>query len=345
MHLTFRNVNEAFYKLVSGIYDGSIPTVAKPSRVGEVLQIPEPVTVTYLHPRERVLFNPARDCNPFFHLYEALWMIRGEDLVEPLLEFNPRMADFSDNGTNLFGAYGYRWRRWFGYDQLRVIIEELRKNPNSRRCVLTMWDGGNGDDPACNDLDVAVNGGKDVPCNTHIYFSVRNESVRVGRKTGEPEEAILSQVDCEEDIVEWTQPVLDMTVCNRSNDLVWGMLGANVVHMSILQEYMADQIGVEVGVYNQFTNNLHVYTERWEPAKWLAAHTDEEYPETTPLGNMRNLEANVQAMTNAFRSHKRRDYATAYENMEQVKALDWRKAGVEWLQRREERYNAKTSTE
>ena len=75
------------------------------------------------------------------------------------------------------------------------------------------------------DLGVAS---KDIPCNTHAYFLINN-----GR--------------------------LDMTVCNRSNDIVWGCYGANAVHFSILQEYMAALIGVPVGRYWQISNNWHLY--------------------------------------------------------------------------------------
>jgi thymidylate synthase len=73
----------------------------------------------------------------------------------------------------------------------------------------------------------------DYPCNTHIYF-------RINR--GE----------------------LDMTVCNRSNDLIWGMLGSNVVHFTMLQELIAHEIGCPMGRYQVFTNNLHIYERHWE---------------------------------------------------------------------------------
>ena len=68
-----------------------------------------------------------------------------------------------------------------------------------------------------------------VPCKTAIYFKVRDGK-------------------------------LNMTVSNRSNDVIWGTFGANVVHMSILQEYVARSIGVKVGVYNQVSDSFHVYT-------------------------------------------------------------------------------------
>jgi hypothetical protein len=87
---------------------------------------------------------------------------------------------------------------------------------------------------------------------------------------------------------------LDMTVLNRSNDLVWGLLGANTVHFSFLQEYLAGLLRLEVGTYHQVTNNLHVYTEKhWKPDLWLrwgdpVVYSDKSYPDTvmaedTPL--------------------------------------------------------------
>lgn len=80
-----------------------------------------------------------------------------------------------------------------------------------------------------NDLGVEA---RDLPCNTHIYF----------RRRG---------------------PYLDMTVCNRSNDLVWGAMGSNVVHFSFLMELIAHEVGLEVGRMHQFTNNLHIYERHW----------------------------------------------------------------------------------
>lgn len=68
----------------------------------------------------------------------------------------------------------------------------------------------------------------DLPCNTQIMFRV------VGGQ-------------------------LDMTVINRSNDLIWGMLGANAVHMTYLHELVAFIASIPIGLYKVFTNNLHIY--------------------------------------------------------------------------------------
>src|SRR5438132_1260003 len=86
MHLVYRGVNEAFREMIKGFHTGKFyhdksPVECIPytcaSRYGEVMMIEEPVIITYQKPIERVLFNQARDCNVFFHLFEALYMLAG----------------------------------------------------------------------------------------------------------------------------------------------------------------------------------------------------------------------------------------------------------------------------
>tara|TARA_Y100000114_G_C11757438_1_gene327659 strand:+ start:1399 stop:2394 length:996 start_codon:yes stop_codon:yes gene_type:complete len=194
----------------------------KDSRNGPVLEFPEPVLICYNRPVERVLFYPSRDANPFFHLMEGLWMLAGRDDVRFVDAYNSRIHEYSDDGVRFHGAYGYRWRYYFDFDQLEKAIHRLKTYPNDRRTVVAMWD-------AHTDLR-EDNDFKDVPCNTTIYFKLCAETNK-----------------------------LDMTVTNRSNDLIWGTFGANAVHMTMLLEYMAAQVGAEVGCYYHFTNNLHAY--------------------------------------------------------------------------------------
>jgi thymidylate synthase len=300
MHLTCPNVNFAFHTVVEGIAAKSIPTVERESRYGPVLQIPEPVIITYTHPREKVLTCPGRDANPFFHLYEAIWMLAGRRDVAPLAYYNSRMPEFSDDGHSFHGAYGYRWRHWFGYDQLGGIVNELTKDPDSRRCVLQMWDATVEPPHAStewSDPYMASENGKDVPCNTQAYFLLR-KSPDYDLAYGTYHPQVLSgdvkpgaRMGC---------MYLDMTVCNRSNDIIWGMLGANAVHFAFLQEWMAARLGVEVGHYHQISNNAHVYTERFKPQKWLTNWDYESYSGESVL-----LDAGV---------HSLRHFSTAHGN-------------------------------
>lgn len=198
--------------------------VACSTRNGPVVMLPEPAVTCYTNPTERVMFSALRDANPFFHLMESIWMLGGNNDVAFPARYAKQIGAYSDDGLVLAGGYGYRWRQQFGPDQLCAIIELLRKDPTTRRAVLQMWD-------CTTDLAAAGAGGLDVPCNTHIYFS-----------------AVLGR--------------LDMTVCCRSNDAVWGAYGANAVHFSMLQQFIAEAAGIPIGRYYQVSNNLHIYLER-----------------------------------------------------------------------------------
>lgn len=212
-----RNVQAA---LPEALYQLRLHGVERASRNGPVRMFPGPVSTMYEAPNERVIFWPERDANPFFHFMECLWMLAGRNDVAMLTKYAANMVDFSDDGVSFNGAYGYRWRKFFGRDQLPLIINALRANPDDRRQVLQMWDQ--------TDLGRVS---RDVPCNTEINFGISHD----GR--------------------------LDMQVHNRSNDMIWGAYGANAVHFSFLQEFMAMCIGVPVGRYWQTSFNFHAYTE------------------------------------------------------------------------------------
>ena len=212
-----RNVNDAWTQAVQMMLEEGR---CEDSRAGPVLVMPCPVMTVYAKPCERVLFDRVRDANPFFHLFEAMWMLAGRNDAEFLnlfvKDFGARFAQ--SNGT-IHGAYGFRWREHFGFDQLDFIVKQLKENPGNRQAVLQMWDTGYA-------MDLVVKDWKDRPCNTHVYFRIRDLH-------------------------------LDMTICCRSNDILWGAYGANAVHFSFLQEYMAGRIGCAVGLMYQFSNNWH----------------------------------------------------------------------------------------
>lgn len=351
---TARSVSEALH---NGLHAIRVHGVKKPSRVGDVLVMPNPVMTVYTEPTNRVLFSPMRDANPFFHVMETLWMLAGRNDLPWLTRFNKKFEAYSDDGGKTQpGAYGYRWRNYFGHDQLMDIILELKQNPDTRRCVLAMWDGGSratwqtlGDKayPQPGDLFAAVAGSNDVPCNTHAYFDTID-----GR--------------------------LNMTVCCRSNDIIWGAYGANAVHFSFLLEFLSAATGIPMGVYRQFSNNFHLYTNVVAPEMLMpmardVSDSDKYYvkesanslikvPASPPLRKVplmttdldtfeRNLfrfmddeesdtfdepffEHVAMPMWDAYNEYKRKMYDSAIEHAERIRSEDWRIACVEWLQRR-----------
>ena len=177
------------------------------------------------------------------------------------------------------------------------------------------------------------------------------------------------------------QDKLCMTVCCRSNDAIWGAAGTNSVQFSILQEYLAAKIGVGIGALYQISNNLHAYLDVFEKNKLLideaadpfrtvpnCPYTREEvytqslvteakifdrelkiFMEGVHPYNFENsfLEAAKWIRVSYFAWKEGKDYEVAYECLARIhddgeKVLDWKRACIEWLRRRE--YGATTGS-
>lgn len=221
------NVNDAFVKGLVLLRDFGVP---QESRAGPVIVAPFPVVTDYSFPVQRVLFDPLRDANPFFHLFEALWLLAGRDDARWLDQFVRDFSErFAEKDGHMHGSYGRRWRAHFDLeggghpllpDQLEAVVKLLKANPDDRRVVIQMWD-------PVSDLGLSW---KDIPCNLVALPRVHQDR-------------------------------LDLTVFCRSNDMIWGAYGANAVHFSLLQEYLAARVGVKVGRYYQISNNFHAYAD------------------------------------------------------------------------------------
>ena len=134
-----RNVNEALQLGVNYIFQEGV-TVN--SRNGMTLEAPTPVATVYQKPNERVLIDPVRDANPFFHFFESLWILAGRKDVEFLTEFNKQMALYSDDGEEFNAPYGYRMRNGVNIDndQILNVISILNEDKDSRQAVIQIWD-------------------------------------------------------------------------------------------------------------------------------------------------------------------------------------------------------------
>lgn len=332
--ISARGVNDA---LLVGLQALKAEGVERDSRNGPVTLFPGPVTTYYAHPEERVLFHAERDANPFFHFMEGLWMIAGRNDVDWIGQFSSNIANYSDDGVTFHGGYGKRWRGWFPaecnsdgedvIDQLETIANLLKQNPDDRRVVLQMWD-------ATSDLGL---NGKDFPCNLICTFRINP----YGK--------------------------LDMTVFNRSNDMIWGAYGANAVHFSMLQEVMAAWVGVPMGHYWQVSTNFHGYHNTLEkhaalfdispgfdpyelgevaPLPMVNTPIEEWFQDLTmfmevgPAIGLRDkfFKKTAVPMLQAWHAWKDREnplhHANALDFAKQILAPDWRRACVEWLERR-----------
>lgn len=177
---------------------------------------------------------------------------------------------------------------------------------------------------------------KDKACNTQIIFDLRHGA-------------------------------LNMTVYNRSNDIWWGAYGANAVHFSFLQEFVARALKAPIGCYRQVSHNLHLYTELYDVGDYLTnppvatdgGHygvrdvapypiMDNDHWETFLYDCCRFCEQpflpqnyhhsffNKVAVPMANVIHSRRNkLSNGMDWVEQIAAADWKLATKNWVEQRE----------
>jgi thymidylate synthase len=76
----------------------------------------------------------ARKLSYQFMAAEALWILEGDDRVQPLARHAPSIVRFSDDGKVFFGAYGPQIK-----PQLDYIIEKFVEDLDTRQAVATIW--------------------------------------------------------------------------------------------------------------------------------------------------------------------------------------------------------------
>jgi hypothetical protein len=178
---------------------------------------------------------------------------------------------------------------------------------------------------------------KDKACNTQLIFDVRQDR-------------------------------LNMTVFNRSNDIWWGAYGANAVHFSVLQEFVAAATGHRIGVYRQVSNNFHLYTELYNAKQYLVSPPDASQYDYYSQGTVRPAPLMLNGEYKLFLTeceifctdpfNERIKYANPFFEhcarpmamisrvrktkagdgryfAQQIRAEDWRKAAFEWIDRRD----------
>jgi thymidylate synthase len=173
-------------------------------------------------PSQRWIASRVPALNPAFALVEVFWIAAGRQDAALPTYWNPALPQFCGEGTTHHGAYGYRLRRHFGVDQIDRVYRALASSPDSRQCVLQLWDSAI-DLPHSDGTPVAQN----VPCNVVAFPKVRRGKL------------------------EWLQVI-------RSNDLFLGV-PHNIVQFTSLQEMISGWLGVKPGAYGQLSDSLHVY--------------------------------------------------------------------------------------
>jgi thymidylate synthase len=170
-------------------------------------------------PRDRVVYVPARRTNIVFCFAEALWYLWGRDDLEMISYYAPRLAAYSADGKTLRGtAYG---------PKLMASGEDSRSQWDRVMDRLAREPGSKRAvvsffQPA--ELADAAN--PDVSCTLALQFMLRDQR-------------------------------LHAAAFMRGNDAMTGLL-CDVFSFTLIQEFMAAQLGVQVGCYAHHVGSMHI---------------------------------------------------------------------------------------
>ena len=78
-------------------------------------------------------------------IHELLWFLKGDTNIRYLKENNVSIWDeWADENGDLGPVYGYQWRSWPApdgrhIDQIANVVEQIKRNPDSRRLIVSAW--------------------------------------------------------------------------------------------------------------------------------------------------------------------------------------------------------------
>lgn len=104
-------------------------------------------------------------------IHELLWFLKGETNIKYLQENGVKIwNEWADAEGNLGPVYGKQWRSWGAsnnqsIDQISNVIEQIKKNPDSRRLIVSSWNVGELDQMAL------------MPCHAFFQFYVSNKTL------------------------------------------------------------------------------------------------------------------------------------------------------------------------
>ncbi len=185
----------------------------------------------------------TRAIYPHIAAAEALWMLQGTQDPSFIARYSPMWAKFTDEEGKVAAAYGYRWRKAFGRDQLQQALKTLSEDPSNRQVILMAWD------PSIDGLGNYH--AKNVPCPFAFTLNIID-----GKLNG-----LVSQ---------------------RSGDFLVGVMYDILCYQTLLAVFAAT-LGVPLGQLSFTIADCHVYEPHFEAALEMLAAPESPPLPRSPL--------------------------------------------------------------
>jgi thymidylate synthase len=216
---------------------------------------------------------------------EQIWFISGARKPEDFLRDYTKIWDAFTNPNDVVTvAYGYRWRKHFGRDQLGLLVNLLKKEPLSRHGVIIAWD------PGADGLSLIKKA--NVPCPYSFTVNI------IGGR-------------------------LHLHNVVRSNDLYLGF-PSDVAGFALLQCILAQKLGVRPGIYSHSISNAHIYENQFDAVKELIKRNNNHKKVTVnlPKNTYDRAEKKDKSLADEIISNFEKQYKPL-ENIKGVKIVTW----------------------
>lgn len=156
---TVDSVDAAWLKIIKDLQSG-----AECSPRNKKIKELKNYSICITNPRKRLVLNPLRAISLPFAFGELLWYLSAKNDVETMQYYSKNMASFSDDGTTLNSAYGYRI---FGkhpaipFNQWEHVVSQIKNDIDTRQAIIHL-----------HTPDNKVT--KDEVCTLTLQFMVRN---------------------------------------------------------------------------------------------------------------------------------------------------------------------------
>lgn len=177
-------------------------------------------------------------------IYELLWFLKGDTNVQYLQENGVKIwNEWADENGDLGPVYGHQWRNWNNeeIDQIAEIAESLKKNPNSRRMLVSAWNPSVMPDTSKSFSENVTNGKAALPpCHAFFQFYVSPN--------------------------EHGKPKLSLQLYQRSADVFLGV-PFNIASYALFTMMMAQVCDYEAGDFIHTFGDVHIYNNHKEQVK------------------------------------------------------------------------------
>lgn len=199
-------------------------------------------------------------------VWELLWFLRGStNINDDLKQHTPIWNAWADEQGELGPIYGYQWRKWEKFspslyapglytkthiDQIQQAIDTIKKNPDSRRIIVSAWN--------IADIDRM----KLPPCHAFFQFYVSPAPAADGALPQQSSPAVQSG----------QQPAasprgrLDLQLYQRSADVALGV-PFNIASYAALLMMVAQECNLEAGIFTHTLGDTHIYLNHLEGLK------------------------------------------------------------------------------